>query len=111
MGDAISPAAVTPDRQDCWRVFYGDVCVGTIARRAGVPTHVDQWEWRCGFLSGHGARSGSERNRPRHRPGPRRFPALPEGSFQEWRDQRDWTARKFATWARGERLPSQKVAT
>jgi hypothetical protein len=23
-------------------VFYGDVCVGTIARRAGVPTHVDQ---------------------------------------------------------------------
>ena len=31
----------SPDRQDCWRVFYGDVCVGTIARRAGVRNDVE----------------------------------------------------------------------
>lgn len=40
------------DRQDCWRVFYGDVCVGTAGRRAGVPNDVDQWEWGCGFYRG-----------------------------------------------------------
>jgi hypothetical protein len=38
------------DRQDCWRVFYGDVCVGTVGRRTGVG--VDQWEWGCGFYPG-----------------------------------------------------------
>ena len=37
------------DRLDCWRVFYGDVCVGTIGRRVGVPNGVDQWEWSCGY--------------------------------------------------------------
>jgi hypothetical protein len=30
------------DRKDCWHVFYGDVCVGAIGRRAGVPNDVDQ---------------------------------------------------------------------
>jgi len=27
--------------------------------------------------------------------------------YRAWRDQRDWTARKYAMWERGERLPSQ----
>jgi hypothetical protein len=31
-----------------------------------------------------------------------------EADFQAWRDERDWTARKYATWRAGERLPSQK---
>jgi hypothetical protein len=31
-----------------------------------------------------------------------------EAEFQAWRDARDWTARKYAMWERGERLPSQK---
>ena len=30
--------------------------------------------------------------------------------YQAWRDQRDWTARKYAMWERGERLPSQEVS-
>ncbi len=30
-----------------------------------------------------------------------------EADFQEWRDQSDWTARKYAMWERGEKLPSQ----
>jgi hypothetical protein len=30
-----------------------------------------------------------------------------EADFQEWRDQRDWTARKYAMCEGGERLPSQ----
>ena len=36
----------------------------------------------------------------------RRSPA----DYQAWRDQRDWTARKYAMWERGERLPSQEVS-
>jgi hypothetical protein len=27
--------------------------------------------------------------------------------FDAWRDQRDWTERKYAMWERGEKLPSQ----
>jgi hypothetical protein len=30
-----------------------------------------------------------------------------EADFLAWRDQRDWTERKYAIWERGERLPSQ----
>ena len=32
-----------PERPDCWHVFYGDVQVGTLAIRTGVPVDVDQW--------------------------------------------------------------------
>jgi hypothetical protein len=35
----------------------------------------------------------------------RRTPA----DYQAWRDQRDWTARKYAMWERGERFPSQQA--
>jgi len=35
--------------QECWHIFYGDLHVGTITERAGVPHDVDQWGWRCGF--------------------------------------------------------------
>jgi hypothetical protein len=31
-----------------------------------------------------------------------------EADFQEWRDQRDWTERKYAMWERGDRFPSQR---
>ena len=35
--------------QECWQVYFGDVRVGTIGIRAGVPVAVDQWGWSCGF--------------------------------------------------------------
>jgi hypothetical protein len=35
--------------QEVWHVYYGDVKVGTIGQRAGVPVGVDQWGWSCGF--------------------------------------------------------------
>jgi len=34
-----------------------------------------------------------------------------EADFQAWRDQQDWTARKYAMWQAGEKLPSQKPST
>jgi hypothetical protein len=49
-----------PERQNCWHVNYGDVHVGTIAIRAGVPVDVDQWGWDIGFYppSHHGRQVG-----------------------------------------------------
>jgi hypothetical protein len=35
--------------QVTWHVYYGDVHVGTIGERAGVPVDVDRWGWSCGF--------------------------------------------------------------
>jgi hypothetical protein len=29
---------------DCWHIYYGDVHVGTIARRVGNPHDTDPWE-------------------------------------------------------------------
>jgi hypothetical protein len=37
---------------ESWQIFYGDVQVGTIGIRAGVPVDVDQWGWSCGFYPG-----------------------------------------------------------
>jgi hypothetical protein len=34
-----------------------------------------------------------------------------EADFETWREQRDWTARKYAMWKAGERLPSQKPSS
>jgi hypothetical protein len=34
-----------------------------------------------------------------------------ETHFQAWRDQRDWTARKYAMWEAGEKFPSQKPSS
>src|ERR1700682_1492078 len=43
----------SPDhRHDCWHVYYGDVHVGTIALRTGVPHDEDPWGWSCGFYPG-----------------------------------------------------------
>jgi hypothetical protein len=36
------------------------------------------------------------------------LPGARRPDYQAWRDQRDWTARKYAMWERGERMPSQK---
>ena len=104
-----------PERLDCWHVYYGDVNVGTIARRTGAPHDVDQWEWLCGFYPGcdpgdhtngtaatfDEARAGFEE--AWHELLPNRT----EADFQAWRDARDWTARKHAMWERGEKMPSQ----
>jgi hypothetical protein len=38
--------------RESWVVYYGDVPVGTIGKRAGVPVKVDQWGWSCGFYPG-----------------------------------------------------------
>jgi hypothetical protein len=96
-------------------VWHGDVRVGTIGGRAGVPVDVDQWGWSCGFYPMAGPYRADSGTAPNFKKARRYFnaawkallPTLTEADFEAWRRQRDWTARKYAMWARGEKLPSQ----
>jgi hypothetical protein len=93
-----------------WHVYFEDVHVGTIGERAGVPVDVDQWKWSCGFYPGlHPGqhRYGTAANFYEARAGfeadwATLLPEIPEGAFDEWRHQRDWTTQKYAEWDRGE---------
>jgi hypothetical protein len=39
-------------REEWWKIYYGDVHVGTISERTGNPHDTEPWEWRCGFYPG-----------------------------------------------------------
>jgi hypothetical protein len=103
-----------PDaRQDSWLIHCDDVHVGTIGLRSGNPSDTDQWQWRCGFYPGSGpgdCTSGTAATFDQARAD---FEAAwrvfltkrTEMDFQEWRDNRDWTAEKYRRFDRGERMP------
>jgi hypothetical protein len=105
-----------PERHDCWHVYYGDVRVGPIAKRVGIPPGEDPWAWSCGFYPGSdpgehtsGAAETSDLAGEKFKAAWRVFLAKrTEVDFQAWRDQQAWTEQKYATWKRGERMPSQK---
>ncbi|MBU6458999.1 MAG: hypothetical protein KGQ48_15890, partial [Bradyrhizobium sp.] len=92
------------------------VCVGTIARRSGVPNGVDQWGWSCGFYpgpdpgeGGSGSDATFEAARAGFEAAWRTFlPTRTEADFQTWRDRRDWTAWKYAMWDAGMKMPTQR---
>jgi hypothetical protein len=111
MGNACPhPPTQHNPHQVTWHVYYGDVHIGMMGQRAGVPVDVDQWQWSCGFYPGlhpgqhrygtaatfEEARAGFEADWQRL------LPEIPEGAFEEWRHQRDFTKRKYAEWDRGE---------
>jgi hypothetical protein len=108
-----------PERQDCWHVYYGDVHVGTIAIRAGIPFDEDPWGWNCGFYPGTEPHQDSDGTAATFDQARADFevawhdllPTLTEADFDRWREQRDWTARKYAMWEAGEKLPSQKPSS
>src|ERR1700693_3786923 len=104
----------SPDSpEECWHIYSGDVHVGTIAIRAGIPHDGDPWGWSCGFYPGsepgeylYGTAIDFDQARRDFEAAWRVFSAKrTEADFQEWRDQRDWTARKYAIWKAGERRP------
>jgi hypothetical protein len=102
-----------PERQDCWHVYYGDVHVGTIAIRVGIPRDEVPWGWICGFYPGAhpgeqttGTAVTFDQAREAFETAWRVFLAnRTDADFQAWRDARDWTARKYVLWDAGERLP------
>jgi hypothetical protein len=105
----------SPDRPDCWHVYYGDVHVGTIAARAGVPVDVDQWSWQCGFYppSHHGRHTEGtaetfEQARADFEAAWNEYlPKCTEADFEEYRRQEAWTAWKYAMHDAHLRLPTQ----
>ena len=108
-----------PDRADeCWLIFTYDVHVGRIARAIGNPGALERWQWHCGFYPGSkpdeqlsGTASSFDKARSDFVRAWKVFSSKrTEADYQAWRDQRDWTARKYAMWERGERLPSQEVS-
>ena len=98
---------------ECWHVFYGDVRVGVIAIRTGMPPGEDPWGWNCGFYPGShprectdGTAATFDQARAEFEKAWRVFLSnRTEADFQEWRDQRDWTAEKYRRFDRGERMP------
>jgi hypothetical protein len=105
--------------RQCWHVYYGDVHVGTIAERTGNPPDTDPWEWSCGFYPGshpgeHTSDTAATFEQARadfERAWAAFLPNRTEADFQAWRDEQDWTARKYAMWEAGEKLPSQKPSS
>jgi hypothetical protein len=72
-------------------------------RRTGCPVDLDQWEWGCGFYPGMEPVRACAVRRSTSTTRASTSKRL-GGSFQEWRDQHDGTARRDAMC--GERLPS-----
>ena len=104
-----------PERRDCWRVYFGDIHVGEIAGRPGVPVHVDQWAWQCGFypLDHRGRSCGSTAGtfdlaRVGFEAAWKAYlPLCTEADCAEHRRQRAWTAWKYAMHDAGRPLPTQ----
>jgi hypothetical protein len=107
-----------PERQDCRHVYYGDVHVGTIAIRAGIPFDEDPWGWTVGFYPGAEGHQDSDGTAATFDQARADFevawndllPTLTEADFDRWREARDWTARKYVMWD-GEKFPSQKPSS
>src|SRR5215471_20237541 len=89
--------------QETWRIHYGDVVVGTLAQCVGNPGAAPGWEWRCGFYPGsrpgectNGTADSFEVARAEFETAWCIFLAKrTEADFEMWRDQRDWTERKY----------------
>jgi hypothetical protein len=100
-------------REQCWHIYFGHVHVGTITERVGNPHDTDQWEWNCGFYPGSRPGEISSDTAPTFNRARADFERAwqvflsnrTEADFQAWRHRRDWTARKYALWDAGKKLP------
>ena len=100
---------------ESWAIFHGDVRIGSISARSGVPKHVNQWQWACGFFPGCGPRemtSGTAADFTEAREAFERAwkalqPHKTEADYQEWRDHRDFTDWKYTMRDEGLQLPTQ----
>lgn len=107
--------SIDPHRET-WNVSYGDVVVGHIGRRGGIPKTALQWSWSCGFYPGCDPgqhRSGVAANFGAARVGFEAdwtwlLPQLSEAAFDECRRSRAFQAWKHRMWACGCRLPTQE---
>jgi hypothetical protein len=102
-------------REECWLIYFGDVHVGTISIRSGVPVDKDQWGWQCGFYpvshrgeDAAGTAATFEQARRKFETAWRALqPKLSEADFQAYRRQRAFVSWKYAMWENGCKLPTQ----
>ncbi|MFB6418989.1 hypothetical protein [Bradyrhizobium tunisiense] len=100
---------------DGWHVYFGDVRIGQIGRRSGVPNHTDQWGWIIGFHPGTSTRlAGSapsfEAAREQFETAwSRPAPTLTADNSEAWRRNRDFRAWKHRMWGTGCQLPTQNT--
>jgi hypothetical protein len=86
-----------------WFVYYGDVRVGHIGLRTGVPIHEPQWGWTCGFYPGcdpgqhtNGTGETFEEARADFEKAWHRLAATrTEAHYEIWRQSRDFHAWKY----------------
>jgi hypothetical protein len=98
-----------------WFVYFGDVRVGHIGLRDGVPLSEPQWGWTCGFYPGCDPRqptNGTGETFEEARAGfeeawNRLSRTRTEAHFELWRQNRDWTAWKYRMQEKGLKLPTQ----
>jgi hypothetical protein len=105
-----------PDSHDeTWLIDYGDIHVGTIRMRTGVPADVDQWDWFIGFypISHGGLRaSGTAKSFDMARGAFEiawrwLLTQITQSDFEEHRQSRAHEAWKHAMWEAGCMLPTQ----
>lgn len=104
-----------PHRYDRWSIFFGDIAVGSVGKCAGVPVHVDQWEWDCGLSVGstrgfRAAGTAASFDNAREAFGAawaKIEPQLAPEDIAAYRRQRAFTAWKYAMHDAGLPLPSQ----
>jgi hypothetical protein len=101
--------------RETWNIAYGDVIVGHIRRRSGVPVSAPQWGWSVGFHPGMKPgqhRSGVAATFAAARAGfeedwHRLLPQLSVAAFDECRRSRAFHAWKSKMWATGCKMPTQ----
>jgi hypothetical protein len=101
--------------KETWLIHYGDVHVGTISERAGVPSDADQWGWSCGFYpaSHRGLRArGTAKSFDMARGAFETawhwlLPKITQADFDEYRQYRAHEAWKHAMWEAGCKLPTE----
>jgi hypothetical protein len=116
---ALTRRRSTDAPEECWHIYWGDIPAGTIGIRSGIPFDEDPWGWSCGFYPGshpgeheHGAAATFDQARADFEAAWQRFLSKrTEPDLQAWRDERDCTARKYAMWEAGEKMPSQKPSS
>jgi hypothetical protein len=102
------------DRPDRWDIYFGDISVGSIGKCAGVPLHVDQWEWGCKLatasdrLSANGTAASFDDARDAFGAAWAKLePLITPEDYDTHRRQRAWTAWKYAMHDARLPLPTQ----
>ncbi|WP_051334952.1 hypothetical protein [Bradyrhizobium sp. Ai1a-2] len=99
-----------------WTIRFGDIDVGHISLRAGVPRAAPQWGWACGFYPGtepgqhrYGAAATFDDARAAFAQAWQRLAATrTEADYRAWRDSRDRTAWKYRMHDLHLPLPTQR---